>query len=134
MKFKIPCAFAVLALALATASAQTKNSFSGNCAKPDSPPSIPTGDVDGHIFSLAQVKCTAKGDVNGLAAKDDVAAEHRDSTAKHSKGWGVYVETFDGGDEVFYTYQTNVTINDDKSATGTNKYQITGGTGKMKGI
>lgn len=134
MKFKILCGCAVFALALATASAQTKNSFSGNCAKPDGPQSIPAGDKDGHAFSLAQGKCTVKGDVNSVAAKDGVYAEHRDSTAKHSKGWGVFVESFDGGDKVFYDYQTNVTMNDDKSATGTNKYQITGGTGKMKGI
>lgn len=134
MKYRILCGCAVFALALASTSAQTKNSFSGKCAKPDVPQSIPAGDVDGHVFSLAQGKCTAKGDVNGAAAKDGVYAEHRDSTAKHSKGWGVYVETFDGGDKVFYNYQTVVTMKDDQSSTGTNKYQITGGTGKMKGI
>jgi hypothetical protein len=134
VKFKILCACEVFALALATISAQTKNSFSGKCSKPDVEQSIPAGDKDGHAFSLAQAKCTAKGDVNGAAPKDGVYAEHRDTTGMHSKGWGVYVETFDSGDKVFYDYQTNVTTKDDKTASGSNKYQTTGGTGKMKGI
>jgi hypothetical protein len=134
MKYRILCGCAVFAFALSITSAQTKTSLSGKCGKPDVQQSIPAGDVDGHTFSLAQAKCTARGDVNGAAPKDGVYAEHRDSTAKHAKGWGVYVETFDSGDKVFYDYQTNVTMKDDGTASGTNKYQITGGTGKMKGI
>jgi hypothetical protein len=134
VKFKFLCGCAVFAFALATTPAQTKNSLSGKCSKPDVQQSIPAGDKDGHAFSLAQAKCTAKGDVNGAAAKDGVYAEHRDATGMHSKGWGVFVESFDGGDKVFYDYQTNVTMKADGAGSGTNKYQITGGTGKMKGI
>ena len=134
MKLRILCGCAVFALALATTSAQTKTSFSGKCRKPDAPQSIAAGDADGHTFSLAQSKCTSKGDVNGVASKDGVATEHRDGTAKHSKGWGVYVQSFEGGDKVIYDYQTNVTLKADGTGSGTNKYQITGSTGKMKGI
>ncbi|MGH9703625.1 MAG: hypothetical protein ACRD4K_09640, partial [Candidatus Acidiferrales bacterium] len=46
----------------------------------------------------------------------------------------VYVETYDSGDKVFYNYQTTATVKDGVMQTGSNKYQISGGTGKMKGI
>jgi hypothetical protein len=131
VKFKIIYACAVFAFALATTtSAQTKNSFSGKCENPDVAQSIPAGDADGHTFSLASAKCTATGDVNGVAAKDGVYAEHQDVTAKQVKAWGVYVESFENGDKIFYNYQS---VLPDK-APARNKYQITGGTGKMKGI
>jgi hypothetical protein len=35
---------------------------------------------------------------------------------------------------MFYSYQTTATSKDGAVQTGQNKYQITGGTGKMKGI
>ena len=132
VKFKIFYACAVFAFALATTtSAQAKNSFSGKCDNPDVAQSIPAGDADGHTFSLASAKCTATGDVNGVAAKDGVYAEHQDVTAKQVKAWGVYVESFENGNKIFYNYQS---VLPDKAAPGRNKYQITGGTGKMKGI
>jgi len=134
MKYKIFCGCVVVAFAVGLASAQTKATLSGNCSKPDVQQSLPAGDQDGHVFMLAQSKCTVKGDVGGAAGKDGVASEHRDATKKHSKGWGVFVETLDSGDKVFYNYQTNLTLKEDGSASGSNKYQIVGGTGKMKGI
>lgn len=135
MKHKILCGCVVFAFAVSIAPAQTKATLSGNCAKPDAPQSIAAGDQDGHVFILAQSKCTVKaGDVGGAAGKDGIATEHRDATKKHSRGWGVFVETLDSGDKVFYNYQTNLTLKEDGSASGSNKYQIVGGTGKMKGI
>jgi hypothetical protein len=59
---------------------------------------------------------------------------HGDVAGNHSKAWGVYVGTFDSGDKIFYTYQATATMKDDAIQTGQNKYQITDGTGKMKGI
>jgi hypothetical protein len=46
----------------------------------------------------------------------------------------VFVETFDSGDKIFYTYQATGTMKDSAFQVGENKYRITGGTGKMKGI
>jgi hypothetical protein len=46
------------------------------------------------------------------------------------KGWSVFVETYDGGDKILCTYQTSATTKDGAFATGGNKYQTTGGTGK----
>jgi uncharacterized protein affecting Mg2+/Co2+ transport len=43
------------------------------------------------------------------------------------------METFDSGDRIIYSYQINVALQEDGTATGSNQYQITSGTGKMKG-
>ena len=134
MKYKIVCGCAVFALAVAMASAQTKASFSGTCGKPDVMHSVPAGDYPGHALTLAQGKCTATGEVAGAAAKEGAFSENGDATATRAKTWGVYVETFDSGDKVFYNYRTSGTVKDGVFRAGTNKYQITGGTGKMKGI
>ncbi len=134
MKFKILCVSAVLALAVATTPAQTKFSSSGKCSKPDVQQSIPAGDKTGHVFTLGQGKCATTGEIAGAASKEGAFSEHGDVSGNSSKAWGVYVETFDGGDKVFYTYQATATLKAGVMQTGVNKYQITGGTGKMKGI
>ena len=61
-------------------------------------------------------------------------SEYGEVSGDHSKVSGVFVETFDSGDKIFYTYQATGTMKDSAFQAGENKYQITGGTGKMKGI
>ena len=134
MNYRTVCVCAVIALAVAMASAQTKTTLSGKCGKPDVEQSVPVGDQPGHMFTLAQGKCSAMGDVGGAAGKDGAFSEHGDVTATHAKNWGVFVETFDSGDKVMYNYQTTGTVKAGAFQSGSNKYQITGGTGKMKGI
>ena len=51
-----------------------------------------------------------------------------------SGNWGVDVESFANGDKIFYDYQSVGTMKDGAFQSATNKYQISGGTGKMKGI
>jgi len=134
MSYRIVCVSAVVALAVAMASAQTKTSISGTCSKPDLQQSVPTGDQPGHAFTLAQGKCTSKGEVGGAMSKEGAFSEHGDVTPTHMKNWGVFVETYDSGDKIFYNYQGIGAMKDGAFRTGTNKYQISGGTGKMKGI
>ena len=55
-------------------------------------------------------------------------------TGNRSKDSGVYVETFDSRDKIFYTYQNNVTLKDGAPKTSQGKYQIAGGTVKTKGL
>ncbi|PYU02650.1 MAG: hypothetical protein DMG34_15620 [Acidobacteria bacterium] len=55
-------------------------------------------------------------------------------TGNRSKDSGVYVETFDSGDKIFYTYQNNVRLKDGAWQTGRGKYRIAGGTVKTKGL
>ena len=134
MKYRILCVCVLFALVVAMASAQSKNSFSGKCGKPDVMHSIPAGDQPGHVFTLAQGKCSSKGEVGGAMSKEGMFTENGDAAGNRVKTWGMFVETYDSGDKIFYNYQTTGTTKDGVFQTGTNKYQIAGGTGKMKGI
>jgi len=134
MNYRFVCVCAIVALAVAMASAQTKNSISGKCAKPDVQQSVPVGDQPGHAFTLAQGKCVSKGETGGAMSKEGTFSEHGEVMGTRMKNSGVYVETYDSGDKVYYTYQTSGTTKDGAFQGGSNKYQITGGTGKMKGI
>lgn len=125
---------ALLAFAVTTTSAQTKNSISGSCAKADVEQSVPAGDQPGHVFMVAQGKCTPKGETGGAMAKEGAYSEHRDVTASRMKAWGVYVETYDSGDKIVYNYQLSVGVKDGAVTSGKGTYQATSGTGKMKGI
>ena len=134
MKYKIFCGCALFAFIVAATPAQTKMSISGKCGKPDVQQNIPAGDAPSHVFVLAQGKCETKGEVGGATSKEGAFSEHGEVTANRTKVSGVYVETFDSGDKIFYTYQNNVTLKDGAPQTGQGKYQIASGTGKMKGI
>jgi hypothetical protein len=134
MKYKILCGFAVFVFAVAMTPAQTKLTSSGKCGKPAEQHDMAAGDQIGHVFTLAAGKCVTKGEVGGAASKEGVFSEHGEVSGDHSKASGVYVETFDSGDKIFYTYQAAGTMKDNAFQAGENKYQITGGTGKMKDI
>ncbi|MGB7847788.1 MAG: hypothetical protein WBL63_19405 [Candidatus Acidiferrum sp.] len=134
MKYKIFWGFAVFALTAAMTPAQTKTTSSGKCAKPDVTQSIPAGDHEGHLFTLASGKCATKGEVRGATSKEGAFSEHGEVAGNRVKTWGVYVETYDSGDKIFYGYLATGTLKDGAFQGGENKYQATGGTGKMKGI
>jgi hypothetical protein len=133
MKCKILCAFAVFAFAVAVTPAQSNTTTSGKCGKPDVQQSIPAGDKEGNVFALVQGKCATKGEVSGAQSKEGMYSEHQEISGNHVKVWGVYVETFESGDKIFYSYQATGTVKDG-AFSGGNKYQVTGGTGKLKGI
>ena len=135
MRYKILLACAFWAVAVAAASAQTKHEFSGKCGKADNVQSIPAGDKDGHTFMVQQGKCTTdKGEIGGAKSKEGAFSEHDDVMGNHLKAWGVYVESYENGDKVFYDYQGSSTTKDGALVSGNNTWRITGGTGKMKGI
>jgi hypothetical protein len=50
------------------------------------------------------------------------------------KNWGVYTVTLDDGDKIFFDYQGVNSMKDGVLAGGSNRWQITGGTGKLKAI
>lgn len=135
MRYKLLCTCLVFAIGVAVASAQTKYTISGKCAKADNPQSIPAGDKDGHVFMVQQGKCTTdKGGAGDAKSKDGVYSEHDEVMGNHLKAWGVYVENYENGDKVFYTYQGASTTKDGALTSGSNTWRLTGGTGKMKGI
>jgi hypothetical protein len=134
MKYKVFCGCVVFAFALSMTAAQTKFTSSGKCGKADTEQSISIPDKEGHVFKLAQGKCVTKGEMGGASSKEGAYSEHQEAAGNLTKVWGVYVETFDGGDKVFYTYQGSVIAKNGEVQSGQNKWQISGGTGKMKGI
>jgi hypothetical protein len=121
-------------MAVATGSAQTKSTMSGKCEKSQVQQSISIPDQQGHMFMLAQGKCTVNGDVGGSSGKDGIYSEHADVKGTDLRSWGVFVETLASGDKVFYDYQITGTAKNGTLQSATNKYQISGGTGKMKNI
>ncbi len=134
MSYKTVCICVVVALALGMASAQTKTTMTGKCSKPTVQQSLSVPEQQGHSFTISQGNCTAMGDVKGVAGKSGVYTEHGDMMGNHLKNGGVYVETLDSGDNIFYEYQGTAMTNNGAITSGTNTYRIAGGTGKMKGI
>ena len=134
MKFKLLCSWVLLVFAAAGTPAQTKMSTSGKCGKPDTAQSVTAGDKDGHVFMIASGKCVTAGKVAGATSKEATFAEHSEVTGDHVKTWGTFVETFDSGDKIYYAYQSNSTVKDGKLQSGTDKWEISGGTGKMTGM
>jgi hypothetical protein len=135
MRYQVLCICLLLAVAVAAASGQTKHTFSGKCGKSDNAQSIPAGDKDGHTFMVQQGKCTTdQGEIGGAKSKEGAFSEHDDVMGNHLKAWGVYVETYDNGDKIFYDYQGASTMKDGALVSGNNTWRMTGGTGKMKGI
>jgi hypothetical protein len=134
MNFKVLCSCALFVLAIAVTPAQTKMSTSGKCGKPDTAQSVTAADKDGHVFMIASGKCETAGKVAGATSKEAAFAEHSEVTGDHMRTWGVFAETFDSGDKIFYDYESNATVKDGKLESGADKWRITGGTGKMKGM
>jgi hypothetical protein len=132
MKFKLLSACAIFLLAVTAASAQ-KTTTSGKCEKP-TVQSIPVGDMEGHMYVIQSGSCVPKNEVNGAKATSATFAEHGEMSGTHTRTSGVYTETFDSGDKLFYSYTNTGTIKDGAFTTGSNTYKITGGTGKMKGV
>ena len=134
MRFKLLCSAVLFVFAVAVTPAQTKMSTSGKCGKPETTQSVPAGDKNGHVFMISAGKCVTMGKLAGATSKEGAFAEHAEVTGEHAKTQGVYVETFDSGDKIYYDYQGNSTVKDGKLQSGTDKWQITGGTGKMQGM
>lgn len=134
MRYRILCVCVFLALAATMTPAQTKMTISGKCGKPDVQQSAPAGDQPGHVFTLAQGKCVTKGEIAGATSKEGTFTEHGEVTGNNGKVWGMYVETFASGDKVFYAYESTATMKAGALQSGSNKWTMTGGTGKMKGI
>jgi hypothetical protein len=127
------CACGLFACALA-ASAQTNYTFSGTCPKAAFQQSIPAGDAAGHSFGVARGTCSTNDRIGGAAAKAGAWSEIQEITSRRMKTRGVYVETFDGGDKVFYDYRQTWLIANGTMQSAKGEFKAIGGTGKMQGI
>lgn len=130
----ILCACALFTLALATASAQTNYTFSGACPKPAVQQSIPAGDEPAHSFAVARGSCSTNDRIGGAAAREGAWSETQDITARRIKTHGIYVETFDSGDKLFYGYRQTWPIRNGTMQPAKGEFRTIGGTGKMRGV
>ena len=124
----------IVAFAQAQTPAPVKVASSWKCTPPNPVHVLPAGDTPDHVFLLQQGKCTAtKGEIAGIADKEGVSTEVMESTGNSGKGHGMFVETMANGDKVFISYEATGTTANKQFQSGSNKWTVTGGTGKFAG-
>lgn len=116
----------VLALA-SFAMAQTAGETKWHCDKPTTQNQLDVPDGSGYQYIIAQGKCTATSSTMG--EKTGEFTEFQDASKTKFTNHGRFVSTKDNGDKVYYNYQGS---GDRASKTATNKWKVTGGTGKSK--
>jgi hypothetical protein len=127
----------LVAISMASAaSAQTKFSMSGKCAKPDVQQAVPAGDAPDHMLMLVQGKCapTKAAEFGGSQSKESTFAEHGEMTGNSARLTGIFVDTLANGEKVYYHYESTVVMQNGAPQTMQNKWQIVGATAKLKGI
>lgn len=123
----------VLFLSGTAAMAQGKVATMWNCSKPSVEHKIDAADAANHTYWIGQISCNAtKGMVEGVKEKSGAAAEFREVSSNTMRWHGQFTATMENGDKVFYSYSGSGSIT--PGAALTNKWTITGGTGKMKGM
>ena len=128
---------AVLSAVASVSSAQSSGKVSTvwKCTAPSAMHAVPVGDAPDHIFAVEQSKCTAaSGEIAGVKQKEGVPTEVLEGTGTSAKGHGVFVETLDNGDKIIYSYEFMGTSKGKMMDTGSNKWMVTSGTGKFKGM
>lgn len=124
----------IVAFARAQTPAPVKVASSWKCAPPNPVHALPVGDTPDHVYVLQQGKCTAtKGEIAGIADKEGVSTEFMESTGNTGKGHGVFVETMANGDKVYISFEATGTMANKQFQSGSNKWTVTGGTGKFAG-
>jgi hypothetical protein len=113
----------------------SKLTASWKCPPPNPMNSIPVGDDPGHAYVVDQGKCTAtKGEIEGVKEAEGTATEFMEVKGSTGKGHGVFIESLANGDKITYSYDFTATMANNMPQGGSNKWTITGGTGKFKGI
>ncbi len=136
MKIRTGLAFLAAVALAAAAGAQTKQSGTVQCAKPDPQHMIEVGDEPNHFMGVVKSTCTwtTPMDTAGLKSKDGHSVAAIDATGDKSTSHGVHVSTMDNGDKIYVRFQGSGTSKDGATQTDSGKWSYTGGTGKLKGI
>ena len=124
----------LVCLVSSVALAQGKTNVQWKCDKPSVQHSIPVGDKPGHAYAIEQINCTAlKGDIVGNKMKSGTGTEFLYITGDKVTGHGEFVESMENGDRNVYKYEFSGTTNNGAFQSGTNKWSLIEGGGKMKG-
>jgi hypothetical protein len=125
------CLFCLVA---SVALAQGKANVQWKCDKPSVQHSIPVGDKPGHVYAIEQINCTAiKGDIAGNKMKSGIGTEFLYLKGDDVTGHGEFVESMENGDKNVYKYEFSGTAKNGAFESGTNKWSLIEGGGKMKG-
>jgi hypothetical protein len=121
-------------LLLAGTAAAQKVTDTLKCAKPDQEHSLPAGDAPAHVYSISHTTCTypKPGTLAGLQTKAGADTIFSEIKGNRVEWTGVYVETYSNGDKLFYSHHGNGTLKNNILESGTDYYEVTGGTGKLK--
>lgn len=119
-----------------TASAQTKQSGTGKCGKPEKMEAVEVGDRTGHALAVMKNSCTwtAPLEMAGLKSKSYTAAISSERNGEKSQDRGYVVVVMENGDKAFVRVTGTGTSPKDGSTTGMGTWSYTGGTGKLKGL
>jgi hypothetical protein len=136
MKTRTALAFLAAAALTAAAGAQTKQSGTIQCGKPDPQQAIEVGDKPNHFMGVSKTTCTwtKPMDTAGLKSKDGYSVAASDATGDKFTAHGVHSSTMDNGDKIYVRFQGGGTSKDGMTQTDSGKWTYTGGTGKLKGI
>jgi hypothetical protein len=131
---KIFLVLCLVCLASSVALAQGKTNVQWKCDKPSVQHSIPVGDKPGHAYAIEQINCTAiKGDIAGNKMKSGTGTEFLYIKGENVTGHGEFVENMENGDKNVYKYEFSGTTKNGALQSGSNKWSLIEGGGKMKG-
>jgi hypothetical protein len=124
----------LVSLVSSIALAQGKTNVQWKCDKPSIQHSIPVGDKPGHAYVVEQINCTAiKGDIAGNKMKSGIGTEFVNLKGDAMTGHGEFIESMENGDKNVYKYEFSGTTKNGAFESGTNKWSLIEGGGKMKG-
>jgi hypothetical protein len=114
--------------------AQVKLDNQWKCGKPSDQHSINVGDKPGHAYAVDQINCTSpKGEVDGVKRQSGIGTEFLELKGDSFTGHGEFVETMATGDKNVYTYQMTGTLKNGVLQSGSDKWALREGSGKLKG-
>jgi hypothetical protein len=134
MKKKTCLVLCLVCLISSIALAQGKTNVQWKCDKPSVQHSIPVGDKPGHAYVVEQINCTSiKGDIAGNKMKSGIGTEFVNLKGDAMTGHGEFIESMENGDKNVYKYEFSGTTKDGAFESGSNKWSLIEGGGKMKG-
>ena len=133
---KICLLASVVFLATTLVTAQNKISGTALCAPANPAYKLDVGDHPGHAFGLTQGKCkwTKPWEIAGAKNTEGVGTEYQDIAGDTAKVHGTYVDNMANGDKAFYNVQYTVVTKKDGPHVMNHKWELAGGTGKLKGV
>lgn len=105
------------------------------CAPPYEEHALPVEGRPHHSYVVNQTKCTWTQPwvIRGLASTEGVGTGVVEDHGGVSFSSGTYVDTMANGDKAYYSYEYKTATKDGKTMISGHKWELLGGTGKLKG-